>query len=45
MRVPVLLAQKISEGIKLELDKYESKKSKSVQKVKLTSKREVVNFN
>ena len=43
--VPVLLAQKISEGIKLELDKYESKKSKSVQKVKLTSKREVVNFN
>jgi DNA (cytosine-5)-methyltransferase 1 len=41
--VPVLLAQKISEGIKLELDKYESKESKSIQKVKLTQKKEVVN--
>jgi DNA (cytosine-5)-methyltransferase 1 len=40
--VPVLLSQKISEGIKLELDKYESKKSKSIQKVKQTQKKEVV---
>tara|TARA_B100000902_G_C26879994_1_gene702113 strand:+ start:107 stop:637 length:531 start_codon:yes stop_codon:yes gene_type:complete len=40
--VPVLLSQKISEGIKLELDKYESKKSKSIKKVKQTQKKEVM---
>jgi len=40
--VPVLLSQKISEGIKKELDKYESKKTKSTKKVKPTPKEEVI---
>ena len=41
--VPVLLAQKISQGIRLELDKYESKENKSIQKVKPIQKKELVN--
>ena len=41
--VPVLLAQKISEGIRLGLDKYESKENKSIQKVKPIQKKELVN--
>jgi DNA (cytosine-5)-methyltransferase 1 len=43
--VPVLLAQRISEGIKIELDKYESEKIKSSKKVKPVPKREVRNSN